>query len=60
MLPHENFLNMKVIQVSIPISNELCLPYFFPFISYTFTSKYANVRVAYAGTILVPIAIPTV
>ena len=38
----------------------MSLLYFLPIISYRFSSKYASVRVAYMGTILVPIAVPRV
>ena len=38
----------------------MLVPYFLPIISYRFSSKYAKVRVAYVGAILVPIAVPRV
>ena len=38
----------------------ILLPYFLSIISYRFSSKYARVRIAYVGAILVPIAIPSV
>ena len=41
-------------------SSFMSLPYFLAIISYRFSSKYARVRVAYFGTILVPIAVPRV
>ena len=36
----------------------MSLPYFLPIISYRFSPKYARVRVAYVGAILVPIVVP--
>ena len=59
--PHGHFQNIK--QSSKYLFHDLVnsffmsLPYFLPIISYRFSSKYAMVKVAYVGAILVPIAV---
>ena len=61
LLLHGHFQNMK--QSSRYLSHDLIksisilLPYIFMVISNWFSSKYAKVRVAYVGTILVPITV---
>ena len=62
--PHGHFQNMK--QSSkylfhyLVNSSFMSLPYFLHIISYRLSSKYARVRVAYVGAILVPLAVPSV
>ena len=64
MSAHGHFQNMKqsseYLFHDLVNSSFMLLPYFLPIISYRFSSKYARVRVAYVGTILVPIAVPRV
>ena len=64
MSPCGYFLNMKqsykYLFHDLVRSSFMSLPYFLPIVSYKFSSKYARVRVAYVGTILVPIAVPSV
>ena len=61
MFPHGYIQNMK--QSSKYLFRDLVnspfmsLSYFLPIILYRFFSKYARVRVAYVGAILVPIAV---
>ena len=64
MLPHKHSQNMK--QSSKYLFHDLInsvfilLLYFLPIILDSFSSKYAKVRVAYVGSILVPIAVPRI
>ena len=64
MFPRGHFRSMK--QLSWYLFHDLVnslfmlLPYFLLMIAYRFSSKYARVRVAYVGTILVPIAVSRV
>ena len=64
MSSHGHFQNMKQSSKYLFYdwvnSSFMSLPYFLHIISYRFSSKYASVRVAYVGTILVLMAVPRV
>ena len=64
MSPHGYFQNwkqsFKYLLHDLVNSTFMSLPNFLPIISYKFPSKYARVIIAYVGTILVPIAVPSV
>ena len=61
MSPLGHFQNMKQSsKYFLQVNSLFMLLYFFPMISYRFSSKYAKIRVAYVRAILVPIAVPRV
>ena len=64
MSPLGHFQNMKqsskYLFHNLVNSSFMSLPYFLPIISCRFSSKYTRVRIAYVGTMLVPVAIPRV
>ena len=64
MFPQVQFQNMKQLTKYLihDLVNSLFIfsSYFLPMISYKFSSKNAEVRVAYVGAIFVPISVPRV